>query len=623
MTVICVPSSRRTFFELAYQPTDFWSGYHPTSQGRWILDFSVDGLNAPTFESSWVTLTAQAAAGSQLVIPHDLGEYPVKVDVQIRVVDNGNYYIFTGSGSAHRDDDSPSSYGGVVYIYNAVDIRVYAPDGEGSILAETSGLVAFTGGAGRTGSTLIGGSYISGEVKVRAWALCDIGPPAFSHQWTVINSASAYHQISHNLGVYPDLVTVQVALGSTDYWSDAQGSAGISDNAPLYMNIGGVLFGYDTTMIRIWASSEGYVFSAYDGWGLNDDWRFNSGQIRIICWTFPATEILFEHTLTMGIGLTSSYEIDFSSTFETDDILMSTEITVADGNNPGFRFYGTGNSLTDGSVAPFGGVAYAYTETQILLWRPSDSSGGKMVYHDGIWAGGQMYQMSDTAEVTIRIMTATGTVTGGCGHGSCGTSLDQVSVTCTCDPNWTDSDCKTAVITTTTQTTTTTVVTTTPTPTTSTIPAPTTTTTTAATTTTTSGTTPVATTAAVANTDRLYDGTSGGSNVLYSCSTGYALSSGDQRHTCVAGAWVGNLPVCLACSNTFTPVITTPEALNERLETLKKNTELSAKNTSSYKRSLVCAYDPRPSSLYVGTIGIIMLINTMLLFIQDDLVHCK
>ncbi|XP_069139131.1 uncharacterized protein [Argopecten irradians] len=667
----------------------------------------------PSFESAWLTISAQADTGSQLVIPHGLGEYPVKVDVQVRVVDNGDYYIFSGTGSAHRDDDDDSYYGGIIYIYDTVDVRVYAPSGTGSFYS-TKGLVAYTGGTRRTGSTLIGGSYTSGEVKVRAWKLCEIGSPAFYHQWTAISGSSAYHEISHNLGVYPDLVTVQIDLDNTDYMSDAQGSncflvgsAGVSNTGTNYQT-GGVIFGYDTTKIRLWASSGGYVFNAFDGWGENDDWRYSSGKFRIICWIFPASEILFQYTLEMGLGVTSTYEIPFGTDFDTDGILLSTEITVSDGNNPGFRFYGLGNALTDGSFAAFGGVVYVYTENQILLWRPSDSSSGKMVYHNTVWAGGHMNQMSDTAEVTIRVMIAIDTVNGACGHGSCVATMSTGDVACTCDPNWSGRDCKTEVTTTTTQTTTTVPLTTTTTQTT-TAPAtttttqtttapptttteqtttvtPTTTTTQATTapptttteqtttaphtttteqtttvpftttteqttnvpvtttteqtttsppsttihhptttpsattqTTTTEGaTTTVKTTAtvtggvcgqptAVTHTNFLYEDTSHGSRLLYSCYSGYTMTSGDQIHTCSGSVWTGTLPVCAACPTTYTPVITTQEELTERLDVLKKNTEVDAKNTTSYKRSLVCASDPRPSALYVATVGIIIL----------------
>ena len=53
---------------------------------------------------------------------HKLGEYPIKVDVQIKVKDNGKDYVFTGLGSSHTDDDYKKSYGGVVYMYNKNDV---------------------------------------------------------------------------------------------------------------------------------------------------------------------------------------------------------------------------------------------------------------------------------------------------------------------------------------------------------------------------------------------------------------------------------------------------------------------------------------------------------------------
>jgi len=60
-------------------------------------------------------------------IPHNLGEYPVKVDVQIKVTTNDKEYIFTGVGSAHRDDDIDRYYGGTVYVYNEHEIIVTFP----------------------------------------------------------------------------------------------------------------------------------------------------------------------------------------------------------------------------------------------------------------------------------------------------------------------------------------------------------------------------------------------------------------------------------------------------------------------------------------------------------------
>jgi len=59
-----------------------------------------------------------------VTINHNSNNYPVKVDVQVKITDGGNDYIFTGTGPAHRDDDTDAYYGGVIYIYNNVDIKL-------------------------------------------------------------------------------------------------------------------------------------------------------------------------------------------------------------------------------------------------------------------------------------------------------------------------------------------------------------------------------------------------------------------------------------------------------------------------------------------------------------------
>ncbi|OPL33247.1 protein ver-3, partial [Mytilus galloprovincialis] len=78
-------------------------------------------------ESEWYSIQAQNYSYRFLKIQHDLGEYPVKVDVQIKILENGTNFIFTGIGSAHRDDDWNRPYGGVVYIYNTKEVILTFP----------------------------------------------------------------------------------------------------------------------------------------------------------------------------------------------------------------------------------------------------------------------------------------------------------------------------------------------------------------------------------------------------------------------------------------------------------------------------------------------------------------
>lgn len=75
--------------------------------------------------SEWYPIEAQKS--SPLMIPHPLQDKPAKVEVQVKVRENGNDVIFPASGSAQRDDDSDNVYGGVVYFYNEHHVKIFVP----------------------------------------------------------------------------------------------------------------------------------------------------------------------------------------------------------------------------------------------------------------------------------------------------------------------------------------------------------------------------------------------------------------------------------------------------------------------------------------------------------------
>ena len=85
---------------------------------------------------------------SPTIIRHPLKEYPAKVDVQIRVTEGSQQHIFSGFGSCQRDDDDPNPYGGIVYIYNDREVKLYTPVVSSSSSGATTnskGVFAFTG----------------------------------------------------------------------------------------------------------------------------------------------------------------------------------------------------------------------------------------------------------------------------------------------------------------------------------------------------------------------------------------------------------------------------------------------------------------------------------------------
>lgn len=95
------------------------------------------------FISSWMVIRSQTTG--PFVVQHYLGEYPAKVDVQLNVTKDGEEYIFSGIGTAQREDDRDTMYGGVVYRYNDQHVKLYVPKSTGINSYTTKGRLVYTG----------------------------------------------------------------------------------------------------------------------------------------------------------------------------------------------------------------------------------------------------------------------------------------------------------------------------------------------------------------------------------------------------------------------------------------------------------------------------------------------
>lgn len=103
----------------------------------------------PSFISEWYDARSGDVNTSLLTIPHNLGEYPVKVDVQVKIIEGGLEYIFSGIGSSQRDDDLPYDFGAVVYWYNDIHVQLGFPFLKNTIYSMNLGL-AYTGKSFKT-----------------------------------------------------------------------------------------------------------------------------------------------------------------------------------------------------------------------------------------------------------------------------------------------------------------------------------------------------------------------------------------------------------------------------------------------------------------------------------------
>lgn len=79
------------------------------------------------------------------------------------------------------------------------------------------------------------------------------------------------------------------------------------------------------------------------------------------------------------------------------------------GNNTGFTFYAGGSAMIDKSSDAYGAIIYAYTETEVFLWRPDIAvTNGYLIYVGGIWGAGTNNQQDTIVEVTVKVIDFNG-----------------------------------------------------------------------------------------------------------------------------------------------------------------------------------------------------------------------
>ncbi|XP_071153379.1 uncharacterized protein [Mytilus edulis] len=321
-------------------------------------------LTIPSFESSWYNIRAQNKDNTALQINHNLGEYPAFVDVQIKIHKNGKDYIFTGIGSAHRDDDTNNPYGGTVYIYNQIDIVLTFPLKHNDF--ETGG-IAYTGSHKLyNGQSELEGPFMTGMVKVRAWRNSDMPKLQLNMSVYVDNGANSYREINHTLGFYPDIMSVRTHLAN-GYLSDAQGYA---------------------------------TFTSVDGWA-GSLGAFYNGSVEILAWTMDNFHRSIQKVFTVMKNCSTQSSLHFQEGLDLNNIFISTKVRISTGNsnNSGMEFNAVGSSMASG-LNPYGGIVYVYTTDSIMFWIPKAEK-GHLIYIGGIWGSGRQSESADVVDVNV------------------------------------------------------------------------------------------------------------------------------------------------------------------------------------------------------------------------------
>lgn len=351
--------------------------------------------------SDWFDVEAQsnvsARTGFTSEMEEGCNELPLKVEVQIKASSQGDF-IFPGGGITQRPDKTGSPYGGVVYKYKEDgSIRIMAPKH-----SMAPGVALFTGaweGVNRVRENLVG-------VRYRAWCRCNLPPPGFESPWTDINVFSkSYLEISHGLGVTPDMVIVQLRHGSStsDWVSDVTGSMSSTEKGS---RRSGLIYGYDSSKIRIWAPDNGSLFNTTDGWGLpKDHGAVLSGQVKVYAWNY----LMNIRSKSVNINKSSSksdLEVSLPEVVDVNKDIVYFTVSPTDGDNRGFLFPGISSVQNTDPTIQYGGVMYAYSTDKIRLWHPKLDSQHFLVYINNEWGRGNHVQSSESVVAKVSVWKA-------------------------------------------------------------------------------------------------------------------------------------------------------------------------------------------------------------------------
>ncbi|XP_060079283.1 uncharacterized protein LOC132558705 [Ylistrum balloti] len=370
-------------------------------------------LFEPSFVSDWTTIETQAS--TEVKFTHDFGELPVKVVAELKLNINGEDLIFNALGSAQIDDDSYQGtlYGGIICLYNEDLIHVFAPKSASNPI----GRLAYVGETGWKGPlSLNPNDTRSGHVRVKAWKAWDFPRPDFYHPWTeldVLNHNLSFHEIPHNLGRYPDYVIVQINGTRSGMTAEAIGSISVLKQYHGYMVLGGVMFGYSDTAIRVWApvylpistSHTVNLISTSDGWAVSTaDWIYDGqGQMRIFAWVFDESPLYATSFSAQHFDFNQSIYI--GDVLDIDTTLDQVEAQVLEGPNIGYRFPAVGSVSNDGFFGPYGGLIYAKSSTNVSLWAPVVGTEGYIFHLSelGHWGSTETYQTTNNVDIRIII----------------------------------------------------------------------------------------------------------------------------------------------------------------------------------------------------------------------------
>lgn len=389
-------------------------------------------LGPPDWESEWTPMQSNSGSSAFTFrqFTHNLRADPEVVKVVAMYTGGGplSGHLIEGVGAGICDDDASNGcneYGGFVYAYNNVSIRVWLPEqNNGPRLGHTfmfqdgwsCGLYNMQSD-GRANEPIMFKAYVWRKYRQ------DNSNADFSRSINMRSrSSAAYAEVAHNLGQYPERVSVMVEAvdgPNRGYKFPARGNSMVDDdNSKQY---GGLVFAYNNQRVRLWAPTGpgGRLLSTHDGWG-GEAFRANSdaGRVHIKAWRNEIAPSFASPWLQMCANAaawtrSSSRSCNLANRYSSFRRVehglgkvprrVVVQLRARSGANNGYIFEATGSGVDDEHDDRSGSMM-TYDTNYVHIYAPTRNNGrydGRFLgVYDG-WGGGrnQAYEICGYARV--------------------------------------------------------------------------------------------------------------------------------------------------------------------------------------------------------------------------------
>ena len=334
----------------------------------------------------------------------------------VKAIDGANKdFIFRAVGCGVADDEA-DLYAGIAFAYDTTRVRLWAPDDSNAGKSSGYAIGVKDGWGGEVNTQL----SRSASVRVLAWKNSPDGPADYQTVWTRMQSQAgkaSFKEYNHSLNGYPAVCRVlskAVDGNNNDFIFEAVGYPTSDDDADDY---GGLVFGYNTSSVRLWApdannrGSHGRIVFVADGWGgETNSQSSNNADVMVQAWSSSNTRVrspFYESDwfiISSQAGTASFKEIRHNLGVYPSVVRVLGRARERD--NTGYYFEGFGAMPGDDEMNEYGGLIFAYDQNRVRIWVPDANNGSPhgrtLPLYDG-WGGEVKRQYPKSAGDTLDV----------------------------------------------------------------------------------------------------------------------------------------------------------------------------------------------------------------------------